>query len=360
MELLHKLDLGRCWYIVKSHKKTFIITEICAAVIALVIGFSTPRTYQATVKLAPELSSSGLSGSLSAISSMMGMKVGGMADEDAISPELYPDVKSSPDFLLALQGVTVQTLDGSVRTDYKTYLLKHTKAPWWSLLMDKIFGAKKDKAPANKGQGEDKGLIYLSLSDYMLLKGIDNSISCTTDKKTGVITISVIDQDPKVAALMVDSVREHLQDFITDYRTRKARNDVDYFTQRYKEANKEYKEAATRYATFSDNHQDLSLESYKVENDNLENEMQLAYNIKSEYATKLELAKAKVSERTPVYTIVQAPMVPVRHIAPKRSIILLLFLFLGFVMTFFWVQRKSAIRIVTKESIAEPAKTDNV
>lgn len=282
-----------------------------------------------------------------------------MADEDAISPELYPDVKSSPDFLLALQGVTVQTLDGSIRTDYKTYLLKHTKAPWWSLLMNKIFGTKQDKDSDNKGKDEDNGLIRLSLSDYALLKGMDNSISCTTDKKTGVITISVIDQDPKVAALMVDSVREHLQDFITDYRTRKARNDVDYFTQRYEEANKEYREAATRYATFSDTHQDLSLESYKVENDNLENEMQLAYNIKSEYATKLELAKAKVSERTPVYTIVQAPMVPVRHIAPKRSIILLLFLFFGFVITFFWVQRKSAIRIVIKESIAEPAKPDN-
>lgn len=359
MEVLHKLDLGRCLYIIKSHKKIFVITEVCAAIIALVIGFSTPRTYQATVKLAPELSTSGLSGSLSAISSMMGMKVGGMADEDAISPELYPDVKSSPDFLLSLQNVTVETLDGAVRTDYKTYLVKHTKAPWWSVIIDKLFGPKKENEGISAGKDGDKGLIRLSLSDYMLLKGIDNSINCTTDKKTGVITISVIDQDPKVAALMVDSVREHLQDFITEYRTRKARNDVKYFTQRYEEANKEYKNAAARYASFSDSHRDLSLESYKVENDNLENEMQLAYNIKSEYATKLELAKAKVSERTPVYTIVQAPMIPVRHIAPKRSIILLMFLFLGFIIAFIWAQRKTAVKIVVKESISEPANTED-
>ena len=191
----------------------------------------------------------------------------------------------------------------------------------------------------------------MSLNDYLLLKNIDDAITCTTDKKTGVITISVIDQDPKVAALMVDSVRSRLQNFITGYRTQKARNDVEYFTKRYEEANKEYKNAAARYATYSDAHQDLSLESYKVENDNLENEMQLAYNIKSEYATKLELAKAKVSEQTPVYTIVQTPMVPVKHIAPRRSIILLMWLFLGFVISFLLAQKKTPVNIVLKEQV---------
>ena len=56
MQVLRKIDLGRCWFLIKTHKKLFIITEICAATIALVIGFSIPRTYQATVKLAPETS----------------------------------------------------------------------------------------------------------------------------------------------------------------------------------------------------------------------------------------------------------------------------------------------------------------
>ena len=340
MQVLRKIDLGRCWSLIKTHKKLFIITEVCAATIALVIGFSIPRTYQATVKLAPETSGGGLSGSISALSSMMGMKVGNMMDEDAISPELYPDVKSSPDFLLGLSEVQVQTLDNKVATDYKTYLAKHTKTTWWNSLISKISPKDKDRT-IKRQELKDNHIIQLSLNDYLLLKNIDDAITCTTDKKTGVITISVIDQDPKVAALMVDSVRSRLQNFITGYRTQKARN----------EANKEYKNAATRYATYSDAHQDLSLESYKVENDNLENEMQLAYNIKSEYATKLELAKAKVSERTPVYTIVQTPMIPVKHIAPRRSIILLMWLFLGFVISFLLAQKKTPINIVLKEQV---------
>ena len=350
MQVLRKIDLGRCWFLIKTHKKLFIITEICAATIALVIGFSIPRTYQATVKLAPETSGGGLSGSISALSSMMGMKVGNMMDEDAISPELYPDVKSSPDFLLGLSKVQIQTLDNKVATDYKTYLAKHTKTTWWNSLISKISPKDKDST-IKKQELKDNHIIQLSLNDYLLLKNIDDAITCTTDKKTGVITISVIDQDPKVAALMVDSVRSRLQNFITGYRTQKARNDVEYFTKRYEEANKEYKNAAARYATYSDAHQDLSLESYKVENDNLENEMQLAYNIKSEYATKLELGKAKVSEQTPVYTIVQTPMVPVKHIAPRRSIILLMWLFLGFVISFLLAQKKTPVNIVLKEQV---------
>ena len=45
---------------------------------------------------------------------------------------------------------------------------------------------------------------------------MDKNISCNVDKRTGIISISVNDQDPLVCATIADSVRCKLQNFIID------------------------------------------------------------------------------------------------------------------------------------------------
>ena len=355
MQSLHYIDIKSFWQLVKGHKRIYIIGEILAAAIGLVIGFSTPRTYQSTLKLAPETNSSSM-GTLGSISSLMGMNMANMGNEDAILPEFYPDVKSSPDFVLGLYNIQVTTVDGKVKTSLKDYLLNYCKTPWWDELFIKLFKSNDSDGKTAKGL-KTPGIINLSRSQYKFMKWVEGSISCDVDKKTGVITIGAIAQDPLVATIIADSVRARLQDFITDYRTSKARNDVVYFEKCYADADKEYKKAAQKYASYSDSHQDLSLESYQVENDNLENQMQNAFNIRSEYATKLELAKAKVLERTPVYTIIQAPIVPVKHIAPRRSKILALWLVIGFVVCSAIAYRKSGKGIFKKVPLKESKNT---
>jgi len=339
MEVLHTIDIKRLWHIVTKRIKVFILVETVAIALALVYGFSIHRTYRAQMKLAPETSSGGLNGNLGSMASMLGMKIGNMSSDDAISPELYPDVKSSPDFLLGLFDVKVRTLDGKVSTDYKTYLTRYTHAPWWDVLFEKLKHLKKDKATPSQGAASTHTLC-LSKKDYRLMKGVDGLISCTVDKKTDVITISVVDQDPLVAALMVDSVRTRLQNFITNYRTKKARNDAAHLERLFEKARKDYRKAQAAYAAYSDAHQELFLESYKQESENLENEMQVAYNVYSQISVQLQMAKAKILERTPAFTVVEAPLVPVKHIAPKRSIILLMWMFFAFVGTFIWAYSK--------------------
>ena len=71
------------------------------------------------------------------------------------------------------------------------------------------------------------------------------------------------------------------------------------------------------------------LESYKAKESDLENEMQLQYNIYTQLTTQLQMARAKVIEKTPVYAILQPTTVPYRHSSPKKSIIVLAFLFVG-------------------------------
>lgn len=334
MEILHEINLARFWRLFTVHKRVFFLAWVGAAALALIVGFSQPRTYQSQIQLAPETGNSNLGG-LSSMGNMLGLKLGDMGGGDAISPTLYPDVVSSPNFLLDLLTVKVTTKKGDVKNvDYKTYLTKHSKASWWDALMLKVKSLfpKKEKEPSMLKSGIGRGPIMLSRDDEGLLKAVGGAVSCTVDKKTDVITVKVIDQDPLVAATMADSVSSRLQTFITNYRTQKARGEVAHLQQLYDKAIKDYKKAQDVYAAYSDAHADVVLNAYKVKMEEMENDIQLKYNVYTQLAVQLKTAQSKVLERTPVYTVLQEAMVPNRHIAPKKMKIVLMYLILA---TFF-------------------------
>lgn len=344
MEVLHEINIGRFWKLLVSNIRKFAIAWGIAAAWALMIGFSTPRTYMSEVKLAPESSQSALGG-LSSLGSMMGIKVGNLENDDAILPTLYPDVLKSPDFLLEVLKVKVSTKDGKVKdVDYKTYLTKHCKATWWAVGMDRLMNLFKSEetgtsiTPSEDGEGSR--LIMLTPTDGRLLKGLESLIQCNVDKKTDVISIKVIDQDPLVAAILVDSISTRLQVFITNYRTKKARGEVRHLQSLYDKSYADYQKAQREYAAFVDAHTDVVLSRYKVKEEDLENEVQLKYNVYSQMAVQLKAAESKVMQRTPVYTTIQAAMVPYKHIAPKRMVLLFLYLILATFICFLWVYYK--------------------
>ena len=130
---------------------------------------------------------------------------------------------------------------------------------------------------------------------------------------------------------------------ITEYRTSKARNDLEYNQKLYVEAKREYDKARQLYASFSDANQDLILQSVRMHQVDLENEMQLKYNAYNAIASQLQTAKAKVQEETPAFTTLQCATVPVQPVAPRKVRIVLVFLFLAFMGTTVWVLYKDGL-----------------
>lgn len=126
-----------------------------------------------------------------------------------------------------------------------------------------------------------------------LVESVKSNIKCTIDKKTDVIKITVKDQDPLISATLVESVRQRLQKFITEYRTSKARSDYEYYEKLTQEALEEYNKAIAVYSEYSDNHRNAILQAYISERDNLENDMQVKFNAYNALNTQLQAAKAK-------------------------------------------------------------------
>ncbi len=336
-----EVDFFQLFDILLKNKKSLCITCLVAAVIGVGLAFCVPRIYKSSVMLAPEESGNNMLSNFSSLASMVGMDMKMNNSSDAIYPEIYPDLMESTDFMVGLFDARVKSKDGRIDTTYYVYMDKFHKMPFWDYPKAWATNISRKLSKSDAGANEAKvDPFRLTKKQSEIMKAMNADIDCTVDKKTSVITITVTAQDPLIAATLADSVKERLQVFITNYRTNKARNDMAYMEKLYQEAKDAYTKARQTYASYSDANQDLMLESFKSKQDDLENDMQLKYNIYTQVTQQLQLARAKVQERTPAFTVVQSATVPVKHSNTPKLVIMIAFIILGFVVYATWLSYK--------------------
>ena len=327
------IDFSKIFKDLLRHKRLYFIVLPLAFVLAAIYALSLPNYFQCQVKLSPEMGGSKSSvGSLASLASSFGVNLGsGGAGTEALFPTLYPDLMNSVDFKTALFPVKVTRMEDNKTFTYYDYLMNEQKAPWWSETIHAIFSVFGSEQQDSVTASVDP--FKLTKEQTAIVKVINQNVVCDVDKKTMVITISVTDQDPLICATMADSVKTRLQKFITDYRTSKARVDLEYNRKIAAETKARYDKARRLYADFSDANQDVILESVRQRQTELENEMQLQYNAYQQVAAQLLAAEAKVQQETPAFTTLQSATVPVLKAGPKRAQMCLVFLFLAFLGT---------------------------
>jgi hypothetical protein len=317
-----------------------LLSKVCGifAVIGIIVALNTQKSFTTTVVLAPETSDAlGLGNKMGSISSMFGVNLGSSMGNDAIYPEIYPELFNSTDFIVPLFDIPVTLFTTNETKSYYDHIMNDVHIPFWSYpgIWIKELLPKDDEDDKKKESILDP--FQLTKKQNGIYRTIKNNILCTVDKKTDVITITVKDYDKRVSAIIADSVTTHLQEFLTTYRTNKAKNDYQYMLSLYEEAKEKYDQARLDYAKYADSNQELSLESYRTKLADLENEMQLKFNIYSQITTMMQNAKAKIQERTPSFTIIQSATIPQKPSGTPRSLIVIGFVILGFIADATWI-----------------------
>ena len=321
------IDFAAIWTAIKKYKTLYYKTLGIAFVVALLIGFSLPKTYNCKILLAPETGggSSNLGG-LASLASSFGVSIGGGSQSgDAITPTVYPDLMKSVDFKTSLFPIKVKRKDDKKAMTYYDYLKYEWRVPWWEDWFGLSAPELKPDTIVNTFEltGEQARIAGLAIK----------YVQCKIDKKTNLITIDVTMQDPYVAAQLADSVRNRLQDFLTGYRTQKARYDLEYAQKLNRQAKKDYERARALYAEFMDANQDMVLLTAQQKRNDLENEMQLQYNNFTATSAQVLAAKAIVQKETPSFTTIQSATVPLGPSGPNTRLITLVCLFLALLGT---------------------------
>lgn len=338
-----KPTFAQLWQDVKKHKRLFYKVLPATFVVAAILTLSIPNYYKCTVMLAPEIPGGNKGGGLASLASNFGINMNSAnAGADAIMPNLYPDLMNSVAFRSSLFPVRVQQDDEDTTMTYYDYLKDHQRIPWWSAVTSatgKFVGwlvSLVSDQTSTVGHQSSVNPFRLTKEQMEIVEAMGKKVVCDVDKKTMVITIDVTDQDPLIAATMADSVQVRLQDFITDYRTRKARIDLAYSQKLYQEAKQRYEKARLKSASYNDANMRVFLNQIRSEQVKLENEVALQYQAYSQVASQLQVAEAKVQEDTPAFTLLQPATVPIKKAGPARAKICLVLLFLAFLATALW------------------------
>lgn len=337
-------------YVRKFIKEWKLVLKWCgiAAVIGVIAALSAVSTYTVTTKMSPESTKSG-GGQLSSLASLAGINLGSMSSgSDAFSPDLYPEIVSSVPFMTDLfyMPVEAEYKGEKIQCNYYEYLMNCGKAPWYSYVTSlpgkalgavfSIFQPKEEKEPKGFKKLGEVDDAKLTEAQEKVIEGMRRRISVSTDKKTYVITLSVTDQNPDIAMKLSETIVENLRNFITSYRTEKARKDLEYYEQLYEESQADYFDAQQRYARYVDMNQGMVRQSVMTEQQRLQNEMNLKYNLYNSCAQQVQMAKAQVQRETPVCTILTPPTTPLKD-NESGAKTLAIFIFLGFCLAAVWV-----------------------
>ena len=332
------IDFSQIWKTVCSKKKWYALGFAITFVLSSLYILDIPRYYQSQTTMAPESESTQASGGmLNSLASSFGVNLSQAQSDDAIQPLIYPDLMNDNGFVAQLFNIKIHTIDDSISTTYYNYLRYHQKNSSLAKLKESIMAPFRNDDYKGPKQGKQQKFdpYFVSKKDNSIIENIRQSITINTDKKTNVISISTQAQDPLVSKILADSVRQKLQEFITNYRTSKSRKDVEYYQKLTNDARATYEKTRRRYATISDQNMDLLLETEKSKIEDLENTMQLQYNAYTALNAQLEAARTKLRMYTPVFTTVEGAAVPVKPAGPKRMIFVIFCLFLTFIVMSF-------------------------
>lgn len=337
---ISEIDLVTLFHKLIRKRKSLYKAIGVGIITGIVIGFSLPKTYQVNVSISPESGVGGTSG-LSGIASMFGLGSASAGfGEDALTFNMFPEIVKTNPFALEMLQVPIHTQKGDsiILYDY----LNTEKRPWWSYVMGApgmLIGEIKSLFKEGHKDATKEAINPFRLTPEQsgrigMLKKV---LEVETDKKSNMTKVTVSLQDPLAAAIIADSAVQKLQEYITDYRTRKAKQDYDFQLSLCEQYKKEYFEAQQEYAKFADANRNVILQAVTSEKDRLQKNLSLAEQIYSQSMGQLQVLRGKLQEAKPVFAVVEPATVPLFPTSPNKMFIIIAFAFLAFIFESAWI-----------------------
>jgi uncharacterized protein involved in exopolysaccharide biosynthesis len=319
-----------------KEKWWIILITSLFAILGGIYAFNQREEFVSSGKILPEVSGKG--GGLSqysGLAALAGVDLGaiGASGTDAMRPDLYPNVISSTPFYLNLLKAKVRTKDNKEITFEQYY---------HSVIED---GEKAEDKVLKKYPVKEEGIIVINRLNELRLKDLRARVTSSIDKKSGVISITAKMPDPVVAADVTQFAMKYLMDYITNYRTEKYKMDVDFLGEQLSGAKGKYYSNQQKRASYADQYQmgAMRLQSADVQRERLESDYRMSSTLYNEILKKYEEAKFMVHKETPVFKVLEPPVVPNLKSEPKKSIILLTFLTFGSIVALIFVLIKYRI-----------------
>jgi capsular polysaccharide biosynthesis protein len=348
-----EIDLVELLKKVYKEKKLIFKYSIIAAVVGVVFALFQPNQYTSSTTFIPQLSSDVKTGSssLSGLASLAGINLGGMEGSSEFPPTLYPQVVESVPFRLELLSSNIRVNNSELTL--REYFLKYntslnfvgTVKKYTIGLPSLILGLFK----ADEKFVSDSTSIYsLTEEDHKLFEKLSKIFSLSINDKEGFITMSFTDKDKIVSAQVTQTAETLLQEKIIEFKVKSSKELLDFTTRQFNEKKIAFEKLQDDRAVFVDNNINISSSLFQNKLSRIESELSIAQSIVQQLASQVEQAKLQVNKDTPVFTTIKPVTVPFEKSAPSRSLIVIIFIFLGFIISSGYVLVKDSLIEIIK------------
>ena len=323
-------------------RKTILKITLVFFFLGLFVAIFTKNEYSASTTFVPLAQGKSSGGSLGSLASLAGINLGGGVGSEEISPELYPQIVNSIPFQLELlkTPLTIEGQDQAVSYQdyyeniYSPGLLSTLKKYTLGLPGVLLSSLKSDSVAAevNVNTKSDE-IISISQKESTLIKNLETQVGLNVNDKEGFISISVTLPEAKASAELALKAQVMLQDYALKFKTQKSIAQLNYIKERYAEKKKEFNLDKIALARFQDQNNGINTAMGRTKLLQLQSDYDLVFSVYSELAKQLETQQLQVKKDTPLFTLLKPVSIPSEKSAPKRSLILLLYLFLGFVLS---------------------------
>ena len=344
-----------------NSRKVVIKTTLIFMAIGLLLAIFTPKQYTASTTIVPSIQGerTGGGGGLSSLAALAGVNLSDGLGGSEISPTLYPEITSSITFQkellqtpLHFEGQKAPISYEDYYTNYHSPGLLSTLKKYTLGLPGLIIGAFKTGSVSDTLSGvQDPNIVIVSLEEEQLIKQLEEQLSLVVNDKEGYISLSVNMPEALAAAELAQKAQVLLQEYVIGFKIQKSSEELSYISERYGEKEKEFRSIQQQLARYRDRNQNLSSAMSQTRLEALRSEYSLALNVYSELATQLEAQKLQVKKDTPVFTILKPVSVPIKKSTPNRPLILLIWTFLGMVISIAMVLGKPVF-VKLKEDFA--------
>ena len=319
-------------------RKLIILSAFVAAILGVVVALATPNTFTSGSTFIPQTGGdSKPSSSLSGLASLAGINLGGMGGGSDIPPTLYPQIISSIPYKLDLLDEAIEVSGSEINLG--NYLGNDSGPSVLGTLKKYTIGLPGTilsalRGPSSEGTSEAEFELYqISEDDRKLFEALNTKLILSLNEKEGFVTLEFSDEDKFVAAQVAERAKELLQERIIAFKNQSARELLDFTTKQYQENKMSYETLQDSIAIFKDQNLNISSSLYQNRLDRLERELNIASSVVEQLASQVEQAKLQVNKDTPVFTIIEPVTIPFERSAPKRSLIVVIWTFLGVVLS---------------------------
>lgn len=330
-------------------KRYFILkVTIFFLLLGLFIALFSPVKYTSQCTVVPQTGKNGPSGNLGGIAAMMGVNIGTGGMGETLSPNVYPQIVKSVPFTREIMQTPIKVersnemeitlYDYYTNKEYQPSNLIGNIKKYTIGLPGVLIGAIRGNSTQEQSSPSDSlSLLALNTKENRTYKIIQESMQLNLNSKDGYITISYSFPEAEAAARITDQIRKTLEKYVTAFKSEKAEDNLAFVKQSFDEAQNVFLEKQERLALFQDANRGLTTASARTTEQRLLGEYDIAFTVYNELAKQLEQAKLTVKESKPVLTVIEPVVVPAQKSAPRRSMILVVFTFLGVVFSIGWV-----------------------